>query len=144
MKTTTLAFTIATLVSLALPLSARADSELSTYQALGEKPGLVKIMDDFMGNLLADARTRPFFEKADQTRIKEQLVIQFCAVLGGPCTYEGAPMGPLHASLGIRQEHFNALVEDLQLAMDKQGVPFRAQNKLLAKLAPMHREIITR
>jgi hemoglobin len=32
----------------------------------------------------------------------------------------------------------------LQLAMDKQGVPFRAQNKLLAKLAPMHREIITR
>lgn len=98
-------------------------SELSTYPLPSEKPGLVKIMDDFMGNLLADARTRPFFEKADQARIKEQLVIQFCAVLGGPCTYESAPMGPLHASLGIQQEHFNALVEDLQLAMDKQGVP---------------------
>ena len=53
-------------------------------------------------------------------------------------------MGPLHAGLGIREADFNALVEDLQKAMDAQGVPFRAQNKLLAKLAPMHREIITR
>ena len=32
----------------------------------------------------------------------------------------------------------------MKKAMDAQGVPFRAQNKLLAKLAPMHREIITR
>jgi hemoglobin len=28
--------------------------------------------------------------------------------------------------------------------MDKHQVPFRAQNKLLAKLAPMHRDVITR
>jgi hemoglobin len=26
--------------------------------------------------------------------------------------------------------------------MDKRGIPFRAQNKLLAVLAPMHREVV--
>jgi hemoglobin len=36
---------------------------------------------------------------------------------------------------------FNALVEDLQKAMSERGIPFRAQNKLLAKLAPLHRDI---
>ena len=44
----------------------------------------------------------------------------------------------------IGRGHFNALVEDLQIAMDKRGIPFRAQNRLLAKLAPMYREIETR
>jgi hypothetical protein len=27
--------------------------------------------------------------------------------------------------------------------MDAQGIPFRAQNQLLAQLAPMHRDTIT-
>ena len=33
------------------------------------------------------------------------------------------------------------LVQQFQFAMDKHNVPFSAQNKLLAKLAPMYREI---
>jgi hemoglobin len=33
-------------------------------------------------------------------------------------------------------------VEVLQDTMDAQGIPFVAQNRLLAKLAPMHRQII--
>ncbi len=144
MKTRYFITLVATCAAMALPAAGRAEPDLSTFQAFGEKPGLVKIMDNFMVRLLADPRTRPFFEKADQTRVKAQLVDQICAVLEGPCTYSGAPMGPLHAGLGIREADFNALVEDLQQAMDAQGVPFRAQNKLLAKLAPMHREIITR
>jgi hemoglobin len=37
----------------------------------------------------------------------------------------------------------HALVEVLQQAIYAQGVPFRAQNQLLAQLLPMHREIIT-
>ncbi|MBX9810629.1 MAG: group 1 truncated hemoglobin [Burkholderiales bacterium] len=116
----------------------------SVYKNFGEKAGLIRIMDDFMASLLADPRTRPFFEKANQQRIKEQLVDQFCELLEGPCKYGGAPMKPAHANLAINREHFNALVENLQIAMDKNSVPFRSQNKLLAKLAPMHRDIITK
>jgi hemoglobin len=43
--------------------------------------------------------------------------------------------------LNIDRAAFNALVEDLQKAMDKNDVPFHAQNRLLAKLAPMYRDI---
>lgn len=113
------------------------------YKAFGEKPGLVKLMDDFMVRLLADPRTAPHFKPSNQQRVKEQLVEQFCQVTGGPCIYKGADMKSAHANLDIKKSDFNALVEVLQQSMDAQGIPFRAQNQLLAQLAPMHRDTIT-
>jgi hemoglobin len=119
-------------------------SLLPVYKQFGEKPGLVTLMDDLMVNLVADPRTRPFFASADQKHIKAELVDQFCVILGGPCEYTGKSMGESHKKLPIDEASFNALVEDLQLAMDKNHIPFRAQNKLLQKLAPMHREIVNK
>jgi len=49
-----------------------------------------------------------------------------------------------HADLGITKADFNALVEVLQTSMDAKGITFRSQNQLLALLAPMHRDIITK
>jgi hemoglobin len=50
-------------------------------------------------------------------------------------------MRTAHKGFDIGRDQFNALVEDLQKAMNEKGIPFRAQNKLLAKLAPLHRDI---
>ena len=113
------------------------------YQAFGEKAGLVALMDDFMVRLLADPRTEPHFKPANQQRVKEQLVEQFCELGGGPCVYKGADMKSSHANLEIKKSDFHALVEVLQLSMDAKGIPFRRQNEMLALLAPMHRDIIT-
>jgi hemoglobin len=120
---------------------AMADDAL--YQSLGQKPGLVMLMDDFMKRLLADPRTEPFFAKANQQHVKEQLVEQFCQVSGGPCTYKGVDMKSSHSNLDITKGHFNALVEVLQQSMDARQISFRTQNQLLSQLAPMHRDIIT-
>lgn len=119
-------------------------SLLPVYKVFGEKPGLVALMEDFMIELVNDPRTRPFFADVDQKHVKEELVDQFCVILGGPCTYTGKGMKEVHAKLAISEGSFNALVEDLQVAMDKHDIPFRAQNKLLQKLAPMHREVINK
>lgn len=113
------------------------------YKTFGEKPGLVALMDDFMVRLVADPRTRPFFEPVNQDHVKKELVEQFCQITGGPCVYKGVDMKNAHAELDIRKSQFNALVEVLQQAMDARAIPFRAQNQLLAQLAPMHRDIIT-
>jgi len=117
---------------------------LPVFKEFGELPGLTALMDDFMVQLLADPRMRPFFENTDQKKVKQHLVEQFCVILGGPCSYSGRDMKETHAGLEINRANFNALVEDLQVSMNKRGIPFRAQNKLLAKLAPMHREIETK
>ncbi|MES2283826.1 MAG: group 1 truncated hemoglobin [Pseudomonadota bacterium] len=113
------------------------------YKAFGEKAGLVSLMDDFMVRLLADPRTGPHFKPANQQRVKEQLVDQFCALGGGPCVYKGADMKSSHANLDIKKSDFHALVEVLQQSMDAKGIPFTRQNQMLALLAPMNRDIIT-
>ena len=113
------------------------------YKAFGEKAGLVALMDDFMVRLLADPRTGPHFQPANQQRVKEQLVDQLCALGGGPCVYKGADMKSSHSNLEIKKSDFHALVEVLQVSMDAKGIPFRKQNEMLALLAPMNRDIIT-
>ncbi len=46
--------------------------------------------------------------------------------------------------MGVNQAQFYALVEALQAAMERRRIPFSSQNRLLAVLAPMHRDVITR
>jgi hemoglobin len=119
-------------------------SDTKLFEDFGGKAGLVAIMDDFMVNLLADSRTRPFFESTDQVRVKAQLVDQFCQILNGGCTYQGRSMTEAHRGMAVAESDFFALVEALQKAMDKHKVPFGSQNRLLAALAPQHRVIIAK
>ena len=139
----TLAFAASCLGGASAALAQTSRPAAPLYQSFGEKPGLVMLMDDFMTRLLADPRTGPHFKPADQQRVKEQLVEQLCALSGGPCVYKGADMQSSHANLDIKKSDFHALVEVLQQSMDARGIAFREQNKMLALLAPMNRDIIT-
>lgn len=124
---------------------APSNSELRpVLEDFGGEDGLTRLMEDFMSIMLDNPQLRPFFVNTNQERIKRQLVEQFCVILGGSCTYTGRSMRDSHAHLKIDRADFNALVEDLQTAMNRQKIPFRSQNKLLAELAPMHREVITK
>ena len=138
-----LALAVSSFVNAGAALAQSAPENDQLYQAFGEKAGLVTLMDDFMVRLLADPRTGPHFAPANQQRVKEQLVDQFCALSGGPCQYKGADMKTSHAELDIKKSDFHALVEVLQLAMDAHGIPFRRQNEMLELLAPLNRDIIT-
>lgn len=128
----------------AYPAAPRDPSLKPVFAEFGGKTGLVALVNDFMDNLMADPVTHPFFAPVDREHIKKELVDQFCVILDGPCTYTGQDMTSVHRGMGVNRADFNALVVDLQKAMDKHHIPFRAQNKLLAKLAPMGHQIITK
>lgn len=113
----------------------------STYQAFGQREGINKLMKAFVQDLMADDRTRPFFQSVDHQRLVAMLTEQVCQATGGPCEYRGRSMTDAHRGMGVKREHFNALVEVLQRTMDRANVPFRDQNKLLAVFAPMYRDI---
>ncbi|MBC7483753.1 MAG: group 1 truncated hemoglobin [Rhizobacter sp.] len=132
----------ASLVAFAGVACAQNAADDALYRQFGGQPGLVTLMDDFMLRLLADPRMSPFFKDVDQKHLKEELVAQFCEVSGGPCTSNGPDMRKAHAGIDVTRTDFNALVEVLQHSMDAQGIAFGAQNRMLAKLAPMHREIV--
>ncbi len=119
-------------------------TDSALYKALGEKAGIASLTGDFVARLKADGRISEMFKNTKSEYLSNQLADQFCAVSGGPCQYKGADMKSAHANLDVGKADFNALVEDLQMAMDAKGIVFSAQNELLAKLAPMHRDIINK
>jgi hemoglobin len=118
-------------------------ADTALYAAFGGRTGIATLMDDFVGRLKADARTASHFEKTNRAELARSLTDQVCMLTGGPCRYEGPTMKKAHADLEIGRRDFNALVEVLQDSMDARGVAFRAQNRLLALLAPMHRDVET-
>ena len=132
---------VVVLVAYALSTTSAAAHSRTLYQRLGGYNAIVAVVDDFVGNVAADKRINRFFARANIGRLKARLVEQICQGTGGPCVYTGRTMKRAHEGQNIDRAAFNALVEDLQTAMDRNGVPFRAQNKLLAKLAPMYRDI---
>ena len=116
----------------------------ATFRGLGGKPGIKKIVDTLIPLVLADPRIKESFTDTDMVNLAMRLEEQFCALSGGPCVYKGKDMVEIHDGLNITRAQFNALAEDLQIAMERVGVPSRYQNKLVAKLAPMQRGIVTK
>ena len=77
-------------------------------------------------------------------RLRRLLLDQLCHLTGGGCDYTGRDMAKAHRGLHLRTAQFNALAEDMQTAMDRLGIAFSTQNRLVALLAPMHRDVVTR
>lgn len=114
------------------------------FQDLGGRDGIEKIAQYTTANFLADPRIKATFDNTNMERFEKLLSEQFCVVAGGPCEYKGRSMKDAHKALGLDNADFNAVVEDLQDALDKAGVPFATQNRFLARLAPMQHDIVTK
>ena len=138
---------VISMLSAAIGLSLTANpgyaQEKSLYERLGGREAIVAVVDDFVGNVAANPRINGFFGNTDITRLKRLLVEQICAGSGGPCTYTGRDMKTAHRGMGVRDEHFGALVGDLVKTLDKFQVPAREKNELLSVLGPMKADIVT-
>ena len=114
----------------------------SLYQRLGGRAAIVAVVDDFVGNVAKDNRINKFFGNTDIPRLKRLLVQQICAGSGGPCQYEGRSMREAHRGLGVRNQDFDALVQDLVKSLNKFNVPTREQQELLGLLGPMRKDVV--
>ena len=123
--------------------SASAPVDDALFRALGGQDGVARLVADFVPRLASDPRTSEFFKHVPAKHFKAMLSLKFCEVAGGPCVYTGRSIAEVHHGLDISAADFNGVVEVLQDSMDAQGVPFATQNRLLARLAPMHRDIVT-
>ena len=132
------------LASLGIARAQPPSAGSATFDGLGGKPGIRKIVDALIPLVLADPRIKDSFTDIDMQHLAMRLEEQFCALSGGPCIYHGKDMVEIHDGLNITRAQFNALAEDVQIAMERVGVPSRYQNKLVAKLAPMQRGIVTK
>lgn len=117
-------------------------ADLSLYQALGEKQGIDRLVEELLWVISEDERIVERFLKSDISRFQHNLSLQLCEISSGPCRYKGDSMQRVHAGHDISEMEFNALVEDLLTAMERLHYSVAIQNRLLKKLAPMQPQIV--
>ena len=116
----------------------------SLFDRLGGHEGIAAISAELIDRTSRDPRPRRSFEKSDIDRVTRELSVQLCDLSDGPCEYGGDSMRDVHAGHGITQAEFYAMVAILRDVLRSRGVSLRAENELLARLAPMKREIVER
>lgn len=112
------------------------------FDALGGAPVLHATIAQFTDLVVADDRINFTFAEADLLKFKQLLYDQLCEISGGPCHYGGRDMQTAHVKLHVTNAQFNALAEDLYIALGNAGVSHRQQNRLMALLAPLQRQIV--
>jgi hemoglobin len=135
----------ALLIALTLVLggcqSLNSEPESSLYQQLGEREGIANVVEDLLYLIVEDERINQQFKGMDVAQFHHNLTDQLCELSGGPCTYTGREMRELHSDMAITDTQFNALAENLILAMEQNEIPTGAQNRLIKQLLPLYPDI---
>lgn len=117
----------------------------SLYRRLGGREGIALVVDDFAANMTADSRVNIRFKDtkpAELQKFKSNLADQICEATGGPCSYLGKDMKTAHKDMRITEDEWNATLENLVKALDKNNVQASAKQELLGALGPMKKDIV--
>jgi hemoglobin len=117
----------------------------SLYRRLGGREGIALVVGDFTANMAADPRVNERFKDkkpAELDQFKSNIADQICEAAGGPCAYYGKDMKTAHAGMRISEAEWNATVENLVKALDKNNIDARSKQELLGMLAPMKKDIV--
>ena len=119
--------------------------EKSLYERLGRYDGIAKVVDDFIGRLVADKQFEKFFigQSTDsKKKIRNHVIEQFCVATGGPCVYTGRDMKTTHAGLGITEAEWNAGANHLVEALDKYKVDEKSKAEVIAFVSTLKKDIV--
>ncbi|MEH6591155.1 MAG: group 1 truncated hemoglobin [Halioglobus sp.] len=91
------------------------------YERLGGEAAVDSAVDIFYDKVVADERISSYFENMDMVAqaIKQKNFLTM--VFGGPNNYQGKDMRSAHSHLGLNQEHFDAVVENLSSTLKELG-----------------------
>jgi len=121
-----------------------ASNDNSLYIALGETPGIERIVDQAIIEIQYDQRISHHFESTNWNRFREKQIEHICQLSGGGCEYTGDTMIDVHAGMNISEAEFNAVADNIMTAMEKLGIPISARNRLVSIVAKLREEVIYR
>lgn len=92
------------------------------YDKYGGQDTVDALVDRFYQGVLSNDLVKHFFDKTDMVKQKKHQASFVAAALGGPNPYNGLSIREAHKKLGVNDDHFDAIVDELTDAMDSFGV----------------------
>lgn len=133
---------VSVMVAALLLASCASPSKQSLYDDLGQYEGIDNIVRELIFIIAKDERVNPRYKGVNLQHFKKGLSDYICQLSGGPCKYANENMKLVHAGHNYSNTEFNAIVDDLILALEKRDVPVGVQNRLLALLAPAYKDVV--
>ena len=118
------------------------DSNQTLYSQLGGEATINIAINSMIKRLHNDERLSELFNDVDDVELIQNFNDFICQLTGGGCEYNGATMEDIHAELFISKAEFDRFVSLFIFSMQDANITFRAQNKLLDKLAGLRGEVI--
>ncbi len=114
----------------------------------GKEEFLSLVVDSFYEKILKDSRVSHFFTKVDMDTLREHQKKFLVSVLGGKNRYNGRGLRSAHAKLvkdlGLNDEHFNAVAEDLNCVLIEMSVPDLLRNEIMGVVGKVRNDVLGR
>lgn len=133
--------------SAAPTVSAEPPKPKSLFERLGGKDAIAKVVDDFFAVVKDDKRINKHFaailkDKKKSEALRENVIAFISKATGGDAEYKGKDMKEAHKNMKLKDADFDAFVEDLGKALDKNSVGATEKDELNAALKGMHDDIV--
>ncbi|TFG76583.1 MAG: group 1 truncated hemoglobin [Flavobacteriales bacterium] len=118
------------------------------FERLGGSKGIAVIVDDtvneHMKNVNVNARFLPLLEQPERLAMIKQHTIEFFSMgSGGPQIYNGKDMVTAHKGMNISPAEYMHVIDDIFLALDKNGMTEDTKKDVLAILWSLKGMIIS-
>ena len=117
---------------------------MAIYEQIGGAPSVNAAVERFYEKVISDPQLAGFFDNTDLARLKGHQRAFIAAALGGPAAYQGREMAAVHASLGVSDTDFDAVVAHLVATLDELEVPAETITQIGEALAPLREEVVTK
>ena len=123
------------------------EGKRSLFERLGGDAAIMAAVDRFYERVLADARTRPFFERLDMEKQVQKQMSFMAWAFGGPQEYRGRDLRTAHAPLvaqGLDDGHFDAVAEHLEATLRELGITTELIREVLATVETTRAAVLDR
>jgi hemoglobin len=115
------------------------------FEKLGGAEAVDLAVDKFYERVLQDDRIKHFFANVDMPKQREHQKHFLTYAFGGTSQYNGRYMRAAHKELvetqGLRDEHFDAVAENLMKTLEEMGVSEELRAEVAAvAAAPQHKK----
>ncbi len=118
--------------------------EDSLYQQLGGKAAIDAAVEAFYVKVLADDRVKHFFDDVSMEKQRRKQKEFLSAALGGPLPWTGKDMRKAHADMNLKEEHFNAIAENLVATLKDLKISDELIGKVIAVVATTKDDVLNR
>ena len=119
----------------------------SLFDKIGGQDVVDAAVDVFYRKVIADERINKFFIGIDMKVQSEKQKDFLTMALGGPNNYDGKKLREGHSylvSLGLNDEHFNSVVENLGLTLEELGISAELIEKVKTFLESTRNDVLNR